>query len=233
MDDALVADDGRAESDTARHGAGSHADTAPPTATGASTSHADGRLASLVALGALAVALATVVAFVLRDPGGQGPPTPSPPPAAPAPEPARTAPDEPEPPPSTPTVRIRVRTEPANAELRLDGEPVANPFDADLPQDDEPLTFEARAEGYATARRELVPRFAQRVSLALEPEVPDRPGQGRPARPSAAAGRTRGTPEPAEASPATEAVPSEADPAEAPEPDTSDEGDEEIQRIRF
>jgi serine/threonine-protein kinase len=66
------------------------------------------------------------------------------------------------------TVRVQIQVRPRRAELFLDGDRIANPFDADLPQTDEPRRLEARLEGYRTVVQDLVLRFPQRVNLELE-----------------------------------------------------------------
>ncbi len=114
------------------------------------------------------------------DPPPVAPPTaPEPPAVAQNEEPAHENPEvqehpEPppahvEPPPATEqTVRVQISTTPADAELFLDGERIANPFDADLPQTSTPRRLEARREGYRTLVQDLSLRFAQRVTMRLE-----------------------------------------------------------------
>ncbi len=101
------------------------------------------------------------------------PPTPTPDPT-PDPTPvADTRPDPtppPQPPPTTAeqTVRVQISTTPTDAELFLDNEPIANPFDADLPQTSTPRRLEARREGYRSHVQDLSLRFAQRVTIRLQ-----------------------------------------------------------------
>ncbi len=48
-------------------------------------------------------------------------------------------------------------------------EPVANPFDARLPEQREPRRVEAKLAGYETVRRELSMRYDQSILLKLRP----------------------------------------------------------------
>ena len=75
-----------------------------------------------------------------------------------------------EPAPAVPaaTVRVQIETEPRAAELFLDGRRIANPFDADLPQNDDAHRLEARLDGYRTVVQDLSLSFPQRVRLTLE-----------------------------------------------------------------
>jgi serine/threonine protein kinase len=74
---------------------------------------------------------------------------------------------QPPPPPPAATVRVQIAVEPSEANLLLDGNPIANPFDADLPQVSEPRRLEARLEGYQTQVRDLSLMYPQRVNFAL------------------------------------------------------------------
>jgi serine/threonine-protein kinase len=68
---------------------------------------------------------------------------------------------------STRTVRVQISTNPAGAEIYLDGARIANPFDADLPSSNEPHRLEARMPGYVTNIQDLSLMFGQRVVLQL------------------------------------------------------------------
>ncbi len=76
--------------------------------------------------------------------------------------------------PAAPTgaVRVSVDTDPAGAELFLDGNRIANPFDAELPKTTQPRVLEARLSGYPTVRQELVLMYPQRVKLNLKADAP-------------------------------------------------------------
>jgi tRNA A-37 threonylcarbamoyl transferase component Bud32 len=84
------------------------------------------------------------------------------------PEPARptTVVQQQEPTP-TATVRVQITVTPPETNLLLDGQPIANPFDADLPQTSVPRRLEARLDGYQTVVRDLSLNFAQRVNFAM------------------------------------------------------------------
>jgi hypothetical protein len=69
----------------------------------------------------------------------------------------------------TEAVRIQIETTPREAQLFLDGEPVANPFDAELPERADPYRIEARLEGYTTLVRVFSMRYSQRIQLELQP----------------------------------------------------------------
>ena len=57
--------------------------------------------------------------------------------------------------PNVALVRLQIRTEPASAELWLDGERVLNPFDQELPHSNAAHDVEVRAIGFHTARSEV------------------------------------------------------------------------------
>lgn len=89
-------------------------------------------------------------------------------PAVVAPEPA-ASPSAPAPGDlALPAVRVSVDTDPPGAELFLDGNRIANPFDAELPKTATPRVLEARLSGYPTVRQELVLMYPQRVRLSLQ-----------------------------------------------------------------
>ncbi|MEO0326136.1 MAG: serine/threonine-protein kinase [Myxococcota bacterium] len=64
-------------------------------------------------------------------------------------------------------VRITIRTEPPGAELFLDGDPIANPFEAELPSADAPRHLEARLEGHTTVLRDVVMKYPQSITIPL------------------------------------------------------------------
>ena len=92
------------------------------------------------------------------------PVTPTPEPTEPTTEPAPTM----EPTTAEVLLAINIRTEPADAELFLDGDRVPNPFEGRLPQSSEPRRLEARKEGYRSLVQELVLRYEQTVTLRME-----------------------------------------------------------------
>jgi serine/threonine protein kinase len=96
--------------------------------------------------------------------------------------------------PAAPVVRVQIETVPAGAELTLDGEPIVNPFDADLPQNTERHVLAAQLAGYEAARRELSLRYPQRVRIELRrieaPAPPPEP-QAPPPEPIAQTERPR------------------------------------------
>ncbi|MEM9188330.1 MAG: protein kinase [Myxococcota bacterium] len=91
-------------------------------------------------------------------------PDPTPPPerAAPEPSPAPAAQE------SGDMMRVQITVTPTAAEVFLNGEPIANPFDADLRAGDQIYELEARADGYRTVLRSFVLRVPQRVNITLE-----------------------------------------------------------------
>ena len=105
------------------------------------------------------------------------------------------------------TVRIQIYATPPLAEMELDGESITNPFDADLPIDDQTHTLTVHAEGYASDQREFRIRHPQRIVVALqevEPERSSRTTRTRP-RPSAPTPRpvAQPTPTPTPTAPTT------------------------------
>jgi eukaryotic-like serine/threonine-protein kinase len=71
---------------------------------------------------------------------------------------------------STATVRITIESTPPDAELYLDGQRIANPFDGHLPQSNRPHRIEARKQGFQTVIQEITLGFPQTVRLRLRPE---------------------------------------------------------------
>lgn len=123
--------------------------------------------------------------------------------------------------PIGPAVRVQITTEPADAELFLDGQPIPSPFDGDLPSGTELHRIEARATGYVTETREVSLAFPQRLRIELVREG-RRPSGERPrGEPTAheEPARTEPTatvrPEPAIEAPPTEPA-HEAPPADPP-----------------
>lgn len=110
-------------------------------------------------------------------------PSAAPAPAVAEPPPSAAAPVEPAAAPATDPVaeapapsvaRLSVATEPPDAKLLLDGEPVANPFDGELALGSD-HTLEAKAEGYATEQRSLRLAADARVTMTLAAEPPPPP----------------------------------------------------------
>lgn len=69
--------------------------------------------------------------------------------------------------PVTETVQIKITTVPKSAELFLDGAPISNPFDAELPKSDTPRKLEAKAAGFASKTQTLALQFSQKVVVTL------------------------------------------------------------------
>lgn len=65
-------------------------------------------------------------------------------------------------------VWVRIDTEPADAELFLDGDRIANPFQARMPAQRESRRIEARKEGYVTQIQDLSLRWEQNLTIRLE-----------------------------------------------------------------
>lgn len=151
-------------------------------------------------------------------------------------------------------VRVQIATSPAGAKLFLDGEPIANPFDAELPQQAEPRRVEARLDGHTTVAESITLRYPQKVHLELPPAGSDiadaspddeqassaetnTPSKRRPLRPS------RGTEHTKTAAPASsgddDAQQEAAQPAEpatepaTPEPAEPDEPSSPLKRVTF
>lgn len=113
--------------------------------------------------------------FAMRMLGGDPPPASvAPPPStalATAPPPITTSPTTP-----VGTVAIHIQATPANAAIVLDGNPLSNPVDVDLPTGTAVHSLEVRAEGYTTDTREISAAFPQRINVTLDREGgPHRP----------------------------------------------------------
>jgi len=125
--------------------------------------------------------------------------------------------------PATETVRIRVATDPANAELFLDGDRIANPFDADLTRSESPRRLEARHRGYRTRVQDLVLRYPQRLTVTLRrgAGLDDRRAQAEPTPPPEARPASTGAPAPTSAPEpvAPPEAPAQAEPTGPEEPD--------------
>ncbi|MEZ4253344.1 MAG: protein kinase, partial [Polyangiales bacterium] len=127
----------------------------------------------LVGIGIL-VALLGVGGAVMLGGGETTAATPPPVTTPPvSPEPIGATPPSPmEEAPVTPTaadtVAITINTEPADAELYLDGDRIPNPFQGRLPQSTQARRLEARKDGYRTFVQDLVLRYEQTVTLRLE-----------------------------------------------------------------
>ncbi|MBO6934622.1 MAG: serine/threonine protein kinase [Deltaproteobacteria bacterium] len=65
-------------------------------------------------------------------------------------------------------VWVRIDTEPADAELFLDGDRIANPFQARMPAQREPRRIEARKDGFVTQIQDLSLRWEQNLTIRLE-----------------------------------------------------------------
>lgn len=83
--------------------------------------------------------------------------------SAPAPTPISVPPE----PVSERTVNVYIRIEPESATLLVDGQPVANPWDVELPVSDHPRRVEAFADGYERWTRSITLQYAQRVTYSL------------------------------------------------------------------
>ncbi len=68
----------------------------------------------------------------------------------------------------TKMVNIQVSSEPPEAELYLDGDPIPNPFDGDLPATNEARSLEARLDGYRRWNREISLQYAQRIQIEMQ-----------------------------------------------------------------
>ena len=66
------------------------------------------------------------------------------------------------------TVRVQIEVVPQGAQLFLDGDPIANPFDAELPRTRDSHQIEARLEGYQTLTREFSLLYPQTIRLELQ-----------------------------------------------------------------
>ena len=65
-------------------------------------------------------------------------------------------------------VWVRIDTQPADAELFLDGDRIANPFQARMPAQRESRRIEARKDGFVTQIQDLSLRWEQNLTLRLE-----------------------------------------------------------------
>jgi hypothetical protein len=65
------------------------------------------------------------------------------------------------------TVRVQISTDPVDAQLTLDGQPISNPFDADLPSTTDVHHIEASLAGRDTESTDVTFAFPQRVVLRL------------------------------------------------------------------
>ena len=64
-------------------------------------------------------------------------------------------------------VWVRIDTEPSDAELFLDGDRIANPFQARMPAQREPRRIEARKDGFVTQIQDLSLRWEQNLTIRL------------------------------------------------------------------
>ena len=140
-------------------------------------------------------------------------------------------------PPATPagpagagTVHVFVQVTPETATLLVDGRPVANPWDVDLPVSTTPRHIEARAEGYEPWSTDITLEYPQRVNRALRlllgslsdagaPTVPSTPiaEPGRSGRHRSRSARQDSPEAPAAATPsATSTAPPTPSPAPTP-----------------
>ncbi len=119
---------------------------------------------------------------------------------------------------NVPAVRVSITTEPKNAELYFDGNRIANPFEAELPQTKEPRRLQARLAGFDTLEQDLVLLYPQTVRLTLT-----KTGSGK-ATPSQAGsapslpGKTAAAPSDGAKSSGTATTPAVEAPAAAPAP---------------
>ena len=118
---------------------------------------------------ALLGALGVVAALVLGGNDPQPVPMPPmPPPVVETPVEATAAEAEEEEPLGEERVWVRIDTEPADAELFLDGDRIANPFQARMPAQRESRRIEARKDGYVTQIQDLSLRWEQNLTIRLE-----------------------------------------------------------------
>lgn len=126
-----------------------------------------GGLIALLALGGVGIAAATG-AFSSPEPE-----TPVMPPVPVATGEQETAPEEDDDeeddePLAEERVWVRIDTEPSDAELFLDGDRIANPFQARMPAQREPRRIEARKDGFVTQIQDLSLRWEQNLTIRLE-----------------------------------------------------------------
>jgi tRNA A-37 threonylcarbamoyl transferase component Bud32 len=198
------------QADTRPDGPGRASFAADPRAASVS---AGSKLPLIVALGAVLLAIVVVVAFVALSLREQ-----------PAPIVRTIAP--PPPPPEAPrvvTVHLSIETVPAGAELFLDGERVANPFEAEVPQGDDSHLLEARLEGHREVVQHVRFRYAQRMRLELQ-RLPE------PTAPVVSATRTVQPAPTAEPPPSVPRAPEPVYAPRAPEPTAPPIG---LKRVRF
>ncbi len=136
---------------------------------------------------------------------------------------------------AVPSVHVNITTEPKQAELYLDGNRIANPFDAELPQTKEPRIVEARLSSFESLKQELVLLYPQTVRLTLsKPGVKNAPratvtregAEGAQAKPTSAAPAVKPSTKPVAAAPAPAApvaAPAAPRPTPAAAPRTSTE----------
>ncbi len=134
------------------------------------------RLGRFALLAALCV-VGAVGFFVIRAPGSvvateRSGPRFAPPPGEQREELRTTVEAEPSS-PQVPSVRIGITTEPADAELYLDGRRVENPFESDLPQSREARTVRVLREGFSSLEQKLVPLEPREVRLTLVRTPPE------------------------------------------------------------
>jgi hypothetical protein len=88
-------------------------------------------------------------------------------------------PPPPPPPPVATTVHVRISATPQNAQMFLDGDPIGNPFEADVPRDPEQVEhyhlLRVAAPGYQTLEQDLVFHFDNMsYPIELQRGRPDR-----------------------------------------------------------
>ncbi len=122
-------------------------------------------------------------------------------------------------------VRVQIEARPPGAQLWLDGRPIANPYDADLPHSEDVRSVEARMEGYRSVARSFVVDAPQRIRIDLvrEAEGADPPevasSSERASRRSRTAARGRSQPTEAPAAEAPAQQPREQPAHHAAEPE--------------
>jgi serine/threonine-protein kinase len=141
------------------------------------------------------------------------------------------------------TVRLTLRTLPLEAELFVNGERVANPYDARIPRSSAPEHVEARLLGYEPRARELVLDRDQDLTLELAAQAKPEPAQPlseakprRRGRAPANEGREATLAvegEPRSAAQAEPSAPSQVSPEPAPTPPAAESKARDIKRIRL